>query len=616
LGVLADVVVPATARSEGELMLRGRKLATVAAAGVAAMALVAACGGSSGGSTGTGKGGSAPKGDIWSSGLSGDVNTVNTANVGQGGKVVYVSEKDFNAGWNLNTSASNTFELGELEDLIYPSVYLYEPDLTGLKLTSDTFASAELTSTNPQVVTYKIQPNAKWSDGAPIDVNDFIYFWKAQNGTDCKTCDILGTTGYDDITSITGSDNNKTVTVKFKAPYSDWKGLFGGGYGILPSHLAKSHGWDNTPTGLAKSWNTYFVNTVPKVSGGPFVIQTYKANKYVILAPNPNYYGTKPKLSQLVFQIITDATQEPTALQNGEVDAIYPQPELDLLNAVKRIPNTAYQLDSGLSFEHFDFNLHTPSLAQGKGDALRKALFTAVDTKQLIARTVGQFDSQVQQDGNLIFVPLQTKYYQDSTAGTGFGSGDLTAAKKLLTDAGYTGVGTALKDPQGKAIPTLRMRYTVGNAIRQTECQLFATQAKALGVNVKVESTDSLGKTLGHDPAHDFDVVVFAYVGGPLFVSGNAPIYQSGAGGNIMFYTNSSVDSLLKQAIASTDLTKAADFMNQASKQVVADAASLPLYEKPLFLAYHTKIGNIRDNATQMGPPYNAQQWGLKTTST
>jgi peptide/nickel transport system substrate-binding protein len=597
-------------------MLRGRKLATVAAAGVAALALIAACGGSSGGSNGGNNGGGAPSGDIWSSGLSGDPNTVNTTNVSAGGKVVYVSEKDFNSGWNLSTSASNIFELGEMDTLYHPNVFLYKPDLQTIFLNTDTFASADETSTSPQTIVYKIKPNAKWSDGVDINVDDFTYFWKAQNGKDCPTCDILGTTGYDQIQSITGSDNGKTVTVVFSKPFSDWKGLFGGGYGLLPAHLAKAHGWNNTPAGLASSWNKYFVNTIPKVSGGPFVIQSYSPNKYVILVPNPNYYGTKPKLSQLVFQIITDATQEPTALQNGEVDAIYPQPELDLLNAVKQIPNVAYQLDSGLSFEHFDFNLHTPSLAPGKGDALRKALFTAEDTKNLIARTVGQFDSQVKQDGNLIFVPLQTKYYQDSTSGTGFGSGDITAAKKILTDAGYTGVGTALKDPQGKAIPTLRMRYTVGNTIRQTECQLFATSAKALGVKVNVESTDSLGKTLGHDPAHDFDIVVFAYVGGPLFVAGNAPIYQSGAGGNIMFYSNPQVDGLLKQAVTSTDLTAAASLMNQVSKQVVADAASLPLYEKPLFLAYHTKIGNIRDNATQLGPPFNGQEWGLKTSST
>jgi peptide/nickel transport system substrate-binding protein len=590
-------------------------MATVAAVGVATLALVAACGSSGGSGGGNNGGGSVPEGDVWSSGLSGDPATVNTANVGQGGKIVYVSEKDFNSGWNLNTSASNIFELGELDTLIHPNVFLYSPDLQTITLNTETFASADLTNTNPQTVVYKIKPEAKWSDGAPIDKSDFEYFWKAQNGKDCPTCDILGTTGYDQIQSIVGSDNDKTVTVTFSKPYSDWKGLFGGGYGLLPAHLAKAHGWNGTAAGLADSWNKYFVNTLPTVSGGPFKVQTYKANKYVIAVANPAYYGPKPKVDQLVFQIITDATQEPTALQNKEVDAIYPQPQLDLLNQIKAIPNVAYQLDSGLSFEHFDFNLATPALAQGKGDALRKALFTATDTKQLIARTVGQFDPKVLRDGNLIFVPVQKKYYQDSTAGTGLGTGDITAAKKLLTDAGYTGVGTKLVDPQGKPVPALRMRYTVGNAIRQTECQLFATSAKALGVTVKVESTDSLGKTLGHDPAHDFDVVVFAYIGGPLFVSGNAPIYQSKAGGNIMGYSNPQVDDFLKQAVASTDLTKAADLMNQASKQVVADAASLPLYEKPTFLAYNTKIGNIRDNATQLGPPYNAQEWGLKTTA-
>jgi peptide/nickel transport system substrate-binding protein len=592
-------------------MLRGRKLAVVAATGVAALALVAACG-SSGGSNPTGNKQGAPKGDVWSSDLSGASATVNTTSVKPGGKLTYVSEKDFNSGWNLNTSASNIFELGEIDTLYHPNVFLDSPDLVSLNLNTDVFVSADQTSTSPQTIVYKIKPNANWSDGKPIDVNDFIYFWKAQNGVDCKTCDILGTVGYDQIKSITGSDNDKTVTVVFKTPYSDWKGLFGAGYGMLPAHVAKAHGWDGTSAGLAKSWNNYFVSTVPKVSGGPFVIQSYKPNKYVILVPNTSYQGTKPKLSQLVVQIITDATQEPTALGNKEVDAIYPQPELDLLNAVKRLPGVSYQLDSGLSFEHFDFNFKTPAL---KNVALRKALFTAVDTKSLVARTVGQFDSQVQQDGNLIFVPLQTKYYKDDAGSLGFGKGDIAGAKKILTDAGYTGVGTALKDPQGNAIPTLRMRYTVGNTIRQTECQLFATSAKQLGVNVKVESTDSLGKTLGHvDAAHDFDVVVFAYIGGPLFVSGNAPIYTTGAGGNIMYYSNKQVDAVLKQAIASTDVTQAANLMNQADKMVIGDAASLPLYEKPVFLAYYNKFGNIRDNATQLGPPYNAQEWGLKTT--
>ncbi len=46
-----------------------------------------------------------------------------------------------------------------------------------------------------------------WSDGKPINVDDFIYLWKAQNGTDCPKCDINSTTGYAQIQSVVGSDN-------------------------------------------------------------------------------------------------------------------------------------------------------------------------------------------------------------------------------------------------------------------------------------------------------------------------------------------------------------------------------------------------------------------------
>jgi peptide/nickel transport system substrate-binding protein len=32
-------------------------------------------------------------------------------------------------------------------------------------------------------------------------------------------------------------------------------------------------------------------------------------------------------------------------------------------------------------------------------------------------------------------------------------------------------------------------------------------------------------------------------------------------------------------------------------------------------LAYVNKWGNIRDNATSVGPPYNVQEWGLKPSA-
>jgi peptide/nickel transport system substrate-binding protein len=314
----------------------------------------------------------------------------------------------------------------------------------------------------------------------------------------------------------------------------------------------------------------------------------------------------------LNFQIITDTTQEPTAIQNGEVDAIYPQPELDLLTTVEGYKSLGInnQLDLGLNWEHFDFNENTPAL---QNVALRRALFTAVDRQALINRTVGQFDPAVKPLNNRFFMPQQTQGYQDNITKYNLGNGDVAAAKKILTDAGYTGVGTALVDPSGKKVPALAMKYTVGNTIRQTECQLFAQTAQQLGVKVNVSSTDDLGATLTHaDPQHDYDIVVFAWVGAPFPTSGNAPNYITGAGNNFGAYSNPQVDTLLKKAVATSDPTTAASLDNQADSIISKDAYTLPLYQKPTFLAVYNKWVNIRDNATGQGPPYNAQEWGSK----
>ncbi|MFI6492429.1 hypothetical protein [Streptomyces sp. NPDC050564] len=45
---------------------------------------------------------------------------------------------------------------------------------------------------------------------------------------------------------------------------------------------------------------------------------------------------------------------------------------------------------------------------------------------------------------------------------------------------------------------------------------------------------------------------------------------------------------------------------------MVKDAYVLPLYQKPTVLAVQTRFVNMRDNATNVGPPYNTAEWGLK----
>jgi peptide/nickel transport system substrate-binding protein len=592
----------------------GRRRGLQVAAGIAVLALAAtACGGSSknkgGGSSSSGNS-NVTQGRIKAS----DPNTVNSvSNPTKGGTLTYSLEKTID-NWNTLTSAGNTFETAEVLDAIYPSAFIAQPDLSPT-MNTDLLTSAKVTKDNPETVVYQINPKAVWSDGTPINADDFIYVWKGSAA--CEKCDVASNTGYTNIESITGSGtNNQTVTVVFKTPFSDWRYMFGP---ILPAHAAQPQGLD--ATNLEASWDHGFADNPPKVSGGPYMISNFTKDQSVTLAPNPKWYGAKgPYLDKLVFRMITDATQEPPALQNKEIDAMYPQPEVDLIKTLDGMQGVVYQEDLGLVYEHYDLNLQNPAL---QNLAVRQALFTAVDRNQVLQATVLQTDSDVKPLNNRMFVPGQDGY-QDDVTKYGYGSGDIEKAKKYLTDAKYTGVGTKLVQPDGTPFPALQMVYTQGNAVRQTECQLFADAAKKLGITVNVTTTDSLGDTLVQkDANHHYDIIVFAWVATPFPASGNAPLYQSdtaqGAagnwGGNYGHYKNSDVDKWLTDSLQNTDPKAVVKDLNDADNQISADAYTLPLYQKPTILAYNNKWGNIRDNATSVGPPYNVQEWGLKAAA-
>ncbi|NUR30801.1 MAG: ABC transporter family substrate-binding protein [Catenulispora sp.] len=591
--------------------VRKRALALQTGAVAAAVALAAGACGSSG-SSGKSSGGTTPVADK---------NTVNSGTAKQGGKVTWTIEKTVVA-WNPLTSAGNTFDYAQVTNGIYPDVYVPQPDYS-LKLNADLMAGdpqlTNATADTPQTIVYKIQPNAKWSDGTPVSADDFIYLWQAQNGTNPKV-DAASTTGYDQVESVVGSDNGKTVTVTFKKgkPFSDWKSLF---TSILPSHIAKQHG------DLATSF-TWLDANPPTVSAGPLIIAPggVSADKSLIKTiRNAQYYGKPAPLDEVDFRAITDSAQEPTALANGEVDGIYPQPQLDLVNRVKSINGVDFHINQGLVFEHIDLNMRNSAFGGPKDAdqaapakvALRQAMFTAFDRQGLLNRTVKQFDSSAKVLNNRMLMPGQPGY-QDNVTQYYPEAGDLNKAKQILTSAGYTGVGTALVDPTGKPVPPFSMRYTVGNTLRQDTCNLFAQAMKQLGITVNVSSTDALGKTLTQsDAQHQWDIIVFAWVATPFPNSANQPIYTTAVQGtplsNYGYYSNASVDKWLADATVNPDEKARESDLNQSDAQVSKDAYTLPLYQKPTMIAYKNTLVNVRDNATQIGPTYNIGEWGFKS---
>ena len=83
-------------------------------------------------------------------------------------------------------------------------------------------------------------------------------------------------------------------------------------------------------------------------SGGPWFAKWNKGDS-IVLTPNPKYWGPKPHLDKVVFKFETDTAAEFQAFKSGQVDAIYPQPQLDVVDAIK----------AGLPDAHTQYNAKT-----------------------------------------------------------------------------------------------------------------------------------------------------------------------------------------------------------------------------------------------------------------
>ena len=151
------------------------------------------------------------------------------------------------------------------------------------------------------------------------------------------------------------------------------------------------------------------------MSGGPYEIQSYTAGEALVEVPNPHYWGVPGKLSKINFRFITDDSQIPPAMQNGEVNLANPTfASVAFKEATASIPNTITTVIPGLEFEHMDFNQANPYLAVA---SIRHAIAYGTNRARMVQRTVGPLTSSIQPLQNRIWMPIQPQY-QDTSGST------------------------------------------------------------------------------------------------------------------------------------------------------------------------------------------------------
>jgi peptide/nickel transport system substrate-binding protein len=170
----------------------------------------------------------------------------------------------------------------------------------------DYLESAEVVDREPkQVVLYKLNQQAVWSDGREIGAPDFLAQWRALSGKDSSYWTARNA-GYDRIQKIERGDSDLEVKVTFTKPYADWPSLF---TPLYPKDV----------TGTPDSFNDG-ARTKLKATAGPFRISKIdRKAKTTTLVRNPRWWGARPKLDKLVLTAV-ERDKRVAALAAGKID--------------------------------------------------------------------------------------------------------------------------------------------------------------------------------------------------------------------------------------------------------------------------------------------------------
>ncbi|GLK99310.1 ABC transporter family substrate-binding protein [Dactylosporangium matsuzakiense] len=433
-------------------------------------------------------------------------------------------------------------------------------------LNADVLVSADVTSTGTQVVTYRLNPKATWSDGAPITWRDFETEWKTRNGSDARF-QVSGTTGYDAIASVERGADDRTAKVTFKTRYADWQSLFDP---LLPGSAL------DTP----EEFNTGWIEKIP-VWGGPWKIGTAdKTSQTITVVPNERYWGTRPILDSIVYRAL-DSTAITEAYLNNEIDQA-PGRQAEAYQRLAGAPDTVIR--TGGRWDETQLTIgHNGPLSD---ERVRQAIQNAVDRRAVAAAQSSGLPFKVNTLGSHFFMPSQDGYRDNSGD---YGRFDLDRAKRLLDEAGWKAGADGARSKDGAP---LKLSYVV-NSQGSTELpQLVQNQLAQSGIAVelrKVPANDYFAKYVN---VGAFDLASFRQVDN-VFPSLLYPVYRSNGEQNYGGVGSPDIDKLIDQAGAETDRAKAVELLNQADGLLWKAGHSVPLFQTPQISAVRPNLANF-----------------------
>ena len=535
-------------------------------------------------------------------------------------KVAVVSDSPFRGifnGFLYSDSLDGSFMASTMN-----GAFPIDPDL---KIILDSDETPIKVSVNPEekTVTYKINPNFKWSNGEPVTTKDIV-----------KTYEIMANQEYITSSKSLRYNKNRKAIVGIEE-YNEGKADKISGLEVIDDSTMKIHLKEMTPSVYwGGNFVPEFVNAkqfegIPMdkitesdalrknpLSYGPYVIKEIVQGEKVIFEANPYYYKGEPKIKRLEMEILPPS-QQVAAIKSGKYDIVLkvsPEifPELEKLDNINILTKKAGSMNY-IAFKLGKWDEEKNEVVTDPNSKmydlnLRKAIAYAIDMDAVSKQFYHGLSTPAKSQLSPLFPSLHNPEIN------GFKQ-DVEKAKQLLDEAGFKDVdGDGIREGKdGKPVKyTLAMMS--GGEIAEPLAQYYIQQWKAIGLDVELldgrllDSKNFYNRVNGDDPAIDFCIAGIGFGTDPQQLA----IFGKNAKFNISRYISDELEAAL-------DATVSKDAMNEEyrvkaykdyEKVFMEEIPAVPILNKLDILVVNKRIKKYDWRPNVDGKP-NTFKWSM-----
>ena len=453
-------------------------------------------------------------------------------------------------------------------------------------------------------LTYTIRSDARWADGAPVTTADVQFTYEVGRN---QQSGVSNAELYRRIRSIDVKDD-KTFTLHVDKLTFDYAAIQD--FMLLPAHIEQDAFADPAQYRLRTHYNTE--PTKPGLYNGPYRVSEFVAGSHILLEPNPHWVGSPARFRSIAIRTIENTAALEANLLSGTIDMIAGELGLPLdegLAFAKRHAD-AFQIlyKPGLVYEHIDFNLAQPALADRR---VREALMLGLD-REAISKQL--FDQQ--QPVAASFVNPLDLGYTEAVPRYRY---DPVRAEGLLEAAGWSKAGDGVRrNAQGQRL-SFALMTTAGNRSRELVEQVLQSQWRHIGVDIRIKNEPArvlFGDTLPH---RRFDMAMYAWISSPenvprsILRSSEIPSEANGfVGQNATGFANPEMDRLIDALEIELDSEKRKALWAETQQLYATELPSLPLYFRSDVFILPKWLSGVRPTGNQSPTTLWVTDWAAQ----